>query len=1192
MVTRHRLAQFGTSILVLSLMGCSGDSDPNTDATLPVPVPDEIPCIQLSPQLLDFGEIRFGATGGRETFEVRNNCEGELIVTAMSFEGGDTFTLEDVALPFSVFAGRSEIVSVRTQPQGYGAFSDQLIVQSNDPNFPSDSLTLVVDSVCTSTSFDIDTDGDGIPDGCDACAEGDDSADADLDSVPDACDACEGFDDALDKDLDTVPDACDVCPFGNDTFDGDGDTVPDACDICPFGSDLEDGDGDTVPDACDVCELGDDAVDDDADTVPNACDICAGADDRIDDDLDTRPNGCDVCPGFDDLDDLDSDGNPDGCDICQGFDDNIDTDGDGVPGDGLSPNSCDVCEGFLDSADADGDSFPDGCDRCPLGSDLFDTDGDFVPDACDICEGFDDQIDGDGDGRPDGCDSCLLGDDSLDADSDDVADACDICQGFDDRVDNDFDGFPDGCDLCPGFDDSVDLDGDTVPNGCDVCPGEDDRLDDDNDGVPDGCDRCPNANDNADADADTVPDACDLCPFADDLQDRDSDSIPDACDACDGFNDAIDLDGDGIPGDGTEGSCDICEGFADRDDADVDGIPDGCDACRGFDDLIDEDQDGVPNGCDICTGFDDLPDADGDLIPDGCDQCAAGDDLLDADADTIADACDACPGFDDRVDIDLDGAPDACDTCLGAPQTDNLAPASAPKLDLLFVIDDSCSMLDDQNTLANAFSGLTNGFGVVGADWQIGVITTSSATLQGPIIVPGPSASSDFTTQVTAGTNGLAVEAGIDRAWEATQPLGDAGPGSPFLRSDAALVILFFSDDQDSSMAITPQQALTYWQGLKGAPEQLAIHGFLNPFATAGYDVVIDQGRIFDIFDQASFVTNLEAAVLASTPPTTRTLSALPVVETLDVKLDGVSSSAWRYDSCANRIEVSGGALGTTTTITVDYVEDCGSSIGACSDGLDNDGDGRTDFPNEPGCSSACDNNETDPAVLPRCADGLDSDADGQTDFPADPECASAADRSESCSVIDIDDFGYQMCEELLPVGICPDLSASLVDLGLGDEGTASVPLGFDFDFYGDTYTSVWVGANGTLSFGNALSPASNQCLPDDRFDAAIMAWWDDLNPAGGSVWTRTSGAGTTRRFEVQWKVPHVNGTSTLDVRAVLHEATGDIDLCYVDSIGGLGIDNGTSATSGIQRDFRGFHEFSCGSPDLTTGNVVRFLHP
>jgi cysteine-rich repeat protein len=58
-----------------------------------------------------------------------------------------------------------------------------------------------------------------------------------------------------------------------------------------------------------------------------------------------------------------------------------------------------------------------------------------------------------------------------------------------------------------------------------------------------------------------------------------------------------------------------------------------------------------------------------------------------------------------------------------------------------------------------------------------------------------------------------------------------------------------------------------------------------------------------------------------------------------------------------------------------------------CADGVDNDGDGRTDHPNDPGCSSASDFLETSPALV--CDNGLDDDGDGFVDVPEDPGCAN-----------------------------------------------------------------------------------------------------------------------------------------------------------------------------------------------------------
>lgn len=73
-----------------------------------------------------------------------------------------------------------------------------------------------------------------------------------------------------------------------------------------------------------------------------------------------------------------------------------------------------------------------------------------------------------------------------------------------------------------------------------------------------------------------------------------------------------------------------------------------------------------------------------------------------------------------------------------------------------------------------------------------------------------------------------------------------------------------------------------------------------------------------------------------------------------------------------------------------------------CNNGVDDDGDGYTDYPNDPGCVDINDNDEIDscdpvnnPAACPACFNGADDDTDGLTDFPNDPGCASAADTNE-----------------------------------------------------------------------------------------------------------------------------------------------------------------------------------------------------
>lgn len=1146
---------------VLTLMGCAGDDTMmvSTGDTGPPP-PDPEPCITVAPASLNFGEVRVGdATTLQLT--VGNDCPGALEVTGAVLEGGSAGfgVLDAPALPFALAEGEDATVTVEFRPEAYEALVDDLTLSSNDPDSASFVVALTGFGVCESAAADTDTDSDGFPDACDVCAEGDDGIDTDGDAVPDACDICAAGDDALDADTDGVPDDCDLCEGFDDAFDGDADAIPDGCDVCPNGSNVVDTDGDTVVDGCDVCEGFDDLVDTDVDQVPDGCDTCDGFDDLVDVDVDGVPDGCDVCPGFDDLVDVDVDGVADGCDVCPGFDDLLDTDGEGVP------DGCDICPGFDDFLDDDADAFPNGCDVCPGFDDLVDTDFDTVPDGCDACPGFDDALDMDNDGRPDDCD---------------------VCPGFDDAVDTDNDTVADGCDLCPGADDAVDTDSDAVPDGCDVCPGADDTADADSDTVPDGCDICAGADDTIDTDADSVPDGCDICPGSDDSLDTDNDGIPDDCDACPTGDDAIDADGDGVP-DG----CDVCPNFDDAVDQDGDGVPDDCDACPGFDDSLDNDVDGIPDDCDGCPGFDDASDADVDGIADGCDRCPGSDDLVDTDADGVPDDCDQCPQFDDAVDTDLDQIPDGCDTCLGQSTTLTVTPPTN-QVDVLLVVNNDQTMLAYTAVIPLGVGAFVNQMNANGANWQVAVVNTSSPTLLGPVIAGGPNAAALLAAQLGFVVSPTALDAGIDQAWSATQTGGGAGPGSAFLRTGSALGLVFITDSPDNSVE-TAQSAYDYWLGLGNLDPTNVRVGAIQDGAPDPLDdlAALAGGPVFDITTVNWASASEEIAdVMAATVPRVP-LGAVPVPGTIEVEDNGVRLTNWFYDASTGELVFPEG-VGTATALDVTFIEDCGGTLNACNDGIDNDNDGAIDFPEEPGCATPGDSNEADPPVMPTCDNGIDDDGDGSSDWPGDAECQAASDDDEDCFELASDAFGYTMCESNVPT--CPDLSALPSSLALGSTGSTSMPLGFAFDFYGTTYSDVTVGGNGTLQFGADTLTSSNACLPSPIADHAILVFWDQLAPAAGDVWARTDGVAPNRSFAVQWRVPHgFAGTQPFDVRAVLSESTGDIELCYVDTIGGnASFDNGASATAGIQRDTISWLEYGCFDGNLLDGTAVRFEHP
>jgi hypothetical protein len=94
---------------------------------------------------------------------------------------------------------------------------------------------------------------------------------------------------------------------------------------------------------------------------------------------------------------------------------------------------------------------------------------------------------------------------------------------------------------------------------------------------------------------------------------------------------------------------------------------------------------------------------------------------------------------------------------------------------------------------------------------------------------------------------------------------------------------------------------------------------------------------------------------------------------------------------CADGVDNDGDGL-------TDYPDDPGCAVPfwpvedpACSDGVDNDGDGFADFPADPGCPNAAAEGEA-----PACDDGADNDGDGFADFPADPGCLTAAGYNEA----------------------------------------------------------------------------------------------------------------------------------------------------------------------------------------------------
>ena len=173
-------------------------------------------------------------------------------------------------------------------------------------------------------------------------------------------------------------------------------------------------------------------------------------------------------------------------------------------------------------------------------------------------------------------------------------------------------------------------------------------------------------------------------------------------------------------------------------------------------------------------------------------------------------------------------------------------------------------------------------------------------------------------------------------------------------------------------------------------------------------------------------------------------------------------------------------------------------------------------------------------------------------------------------------------------------------DLGLSDDDSAVVAIGFPFEFYGQTYTEVTVHSNGGLSFGATSSwlSASNACPLNAGGQPSLVApLWTDLDPSAGfgGVW---AGSGLHPNgmnvFTVEWwEVEHyqffgISGAATFEI--ILFE-DGSIEYHYEDvDFDDSSWDYGADASIGLVGSST--FQLSCNSAYLVNQYAVGYYPP
>jgi len=178
------------------------------------------------------------------------------------------------------------------------------------------------------------------------------------------------------------------------------------------------------------------------------------------------------------------------------------------------------------------------------------------------------------------------------------------------------------------------------------------------------------------------------------------------------------------------------------------------------------------------------------------------------------------------------------------------------------------------------------------------------------------------------------------------------------------------------------------------------------------------------------------------------------------------------------------------------------------------------------------------------------------------------------------------------------DISSSGTNLNMTDESTKTVNLPFSFEFYGKSYTSVYVSDNGALAFTAGGVEYQNSAIPSDRGSESntyIAVLHDDYEPdAHGAVFWQVTGAAPNRTLIVQWnQVPHFDlypSTNYVTFQVALHESDGAIVMNYQDTaLGDASYNSGRSATVGIQNAADCGLQYSYNQAVIASGSALRF---
>lgn len=311
--------------------------------------------------------------------------------------------------------------------------------------------------------------------------------------------------------------------------------------------------------------------------------------------------------------------------------------------------------------------------------------------------------------------------------------------------------------------------------------------------------------------------------------------------------------------------------------------------------------------------------------------------LLDACAPSVSGVGPGDPDGTTAPPIDTDEVDDSEDTD-DTGDTEDTSPVSVtdtftyarPKVDVLFIVDNSSSMNGKNDTFAEAVESAVTSWLALGIDFQAGVVDIDANEWLGTLEEYEGTRWVDDTTPDPVTTLSELVkgvpdetseEAGRRAIWLGLRYTADGQPNAGFLREGAELDIVVHSDEDDGSEdEPTHEDLVAYLRELRPDPGSLYFHAI--SYGTDYSSISDEIGGVTRDVAETPYDAALEAATGMFHRTNVFALAERPDPATLAVSVAGapLDVAAFRYDPDVNAVDLDGVPLVEGDEVSVSYL--------------------------------------------------------------------------------------------------------------------------------------------------------------------------------------------------------------------------------------------------------------------------------